>query len=240
MASEEKDLVVTNESVGGFTAANPKEMGHPTQNGSTSTETAVTETGKTSASEAVKPEYTIATPWWLQLWHRGGGNLQILGIALVLALLIRIFVAEPRFIPSASMLPTLQVGDRLVVEKISYHFREPARGDIIVFDPPQQLQVQGYAKDQAFIKRVIGAPGQTVEVQKGRVYLDKTPLEEGYIAEPPDYHWGPAQVPEGQVFVMGDNRNNSNDSHVWGFLPKENIIGRAFYRFWPLSRISRF
>ncbi|MBW4577003.1 MAG: signal peptidase I [Aphanothece sp. CMT-3BRIN-NPC111] len=180
----------------------------------------------------------MKTPLLLRLWRRGGENLQILFIALILALLIRTFVAEPRFIPSDSMLPTLQVGDRLVVEKVSYRFRMPTKGDIVVFDPPQQLQVQGYAKNQAFIKRVIGTPGQIVKIRNGKVYLNDTPLEEGYIAEPPDYDWGPAQVPKDDVFVMGDNRNNSNDSHVWGFLPKRNIIGHAFFRFWPLNRIG--
>jgi signal peptidase I len=173
------------------------------------------------------------------LWQRTRENLQIIAIALALALFIRAFVAEPRFIPSDSMLPTLEVGDRLVVEKISYRFHPPATGEIVVFDPPQQLQIQGYAKDQAFIKRVIGTPGQTVQVQDGKVYLDNTPLTEDYIAEPPVYNMEPARVPEDQLFVMGDNRNNSNDSHVWGFLPKQNVIGHACFRFWPLSRIGR-
>lgn len=174
-----------------------------------------------------------------KFWQRSRENFQIIAIALALALLIRAFVAEPRYIPSDSMLPTLEVGDRLVVEKISYHFRSPATGEIVVFDPPQQLQIQGYAKDQAFIKRVIGTPGQTVQVQNGKVYLNGTPLKENYIAEPPAYSMEPVRVPEDQLFVMGDNRNNSNDSHVWGFLPKHNVIGHACFRFWPFSRIGR-
>lgn len=172
--------------------------------------------------------------WQKQLWE----NLQILAIALLVALALRAFIAEPRYIPSDSMIPTLEVGDRLAIEKISYHFHAPERGDIIVFDPPQQLQLQGYGKDQAFIKRIIGQPGQTVQVQRGKVYIDHQPLEEAYIAEPPDYNWGPQQVPDHQFFVMGDNRNDSNDSHVWGFLPQEQIIGRAVFRFWPLNRIG--
>jgi signal peptidase I len=171
-------------------------------------------------------------------WQRTRENVQVIAIALFLALFIRAFVAEPRYIPSDSMLPTLEVGDRLVVEKISYHFHPPARGEIVVFDPPQQLQIQGYAKDQAFIKRVIGTPGETVQIQNGKVYLNSIPLKEGYIAEPPKYQMEAVRVPEDQLFVMGDNRNNSNDSHVWGFLPKQNIIGHAGYRFWPLSRIG--
>lgn len=174
-----------------------------------------------------------------QFWQRTRENLQIIAIALALALFIRTFVAEPRFIPSDSMLPTLEVGDRLVVEKISYHFRLPTRGEIVVFDPPQQLRIQGYTKDQAFIKRVIGTPGQIVQIQEGKVYLNGTALKEDYIAEPPKYQMEPVKVPEDQLFVMGDNRNNSNDSHVWGFLPKQNIIGHACFRFWPFSRIGR-
>lgn len=166
-------------------------------------------------------------------------NLFILIFALGLSLLIRVFVAEPRYIPSDSMIPTLEVGDRLVVEKVSYHFHSPQAGDIIVFVPPSQLQQQGYSRNQAFIKRVIAQPGQTVEVRDGKVYVDGQPLNEAdYIAEPPHYRWGPKQVPSQQYFVMGDNRNDSNDSHIWGFLPQENIIGRAVFRFWPWERLG--
>lgn len=165
-------------------------------------------------------------------------NLQILAIALSLALLIRIFLAEPRYIPSDSMLPNLEIGDRLVVEKVSYHFHPPHAGDIIVFNPPQQLQSLGFQKNQAFIKRTIALPGQTVEVRQGRVYIDGQPLTEDYIAEPPNYTLAPQTVPPGMVFVMGDNRNNSNDSHIWGFLPQENIVGRAWLRFWPGDRLG--
>ncbi|MBZ8181483.1 signal peptidase I [Oscillatoria salina] len=169
-----------------------------------------------------------------QIWE----NVQVIAIALSLALLIRFFVAEPRYIPSDSMLPTLAIGDRLVVEKVSYYFHPPHRGDIIVFEPPQQLIVQGYEQDQAFIKRVIGEPGHTVEVRDGIVYLDDLPLQEDYIAEPPRYQLEKISVPPGNLFVMGDNRNNSNDSHVWGFLPQNNLIGRAIFRFFPFSRIG--
>ncbi|WP_421655371.1 signal peptidase I [Leptothermofonsia sp. ETS-13] len=181
-----------------------------------------------------QPASTVRSPAW-KSWLE---NVQILFIALILALLIRTFVAEPRYIPSDSMVPTLEVSDRLVVEKLSYRFRPPELGDIVVFNPPPQLQIQGYAKDQAFIKRIIGKPGQTVFVRDGKVYLDNQPLQEPYITEPPNYTWGPAQVPEGAYFVMGDNRNNSNDSHIWGFLPQQNIIGRAWFRFYPFNRIG--
>ncbi len=171
-------------------------------------------------------------------WQHLRENFQILAIALILALGIRAFVAEPRYIPSVSMVPTLEVGDRVVVEKLSYHWRSPNTGDIIVFDPPAALQQYGYTKDQAFIKRVVAREGEMVRIHKGQLYLNDEPLQEEYIAEPPDYEWGPQQVPNDSVFVMGDNRNNSNDSHVWGFLPKTNIIGRAVGRFWPVNRIG--
>ncbi|NEO12981.1 MULTISPECIES: signal peptidase I [unclassified Moorena] len=174
------------------------------------------------------------TPFWKQVQE----NFQIIAIALALALLIRVFVAEPRYIPSDSMYPTLGVGDRLVVEKISYRFHTPKAGDIIVFEIPPQLQILGYSKDQAFIKRVIGTSGDTVQVKDGKVYRNGTPLDEDYIAQPPSYQMGLVQVPENYLFVMGDNRNNSNDSHVWGFLGKDKVIGRACFRFWPFSELG--
>lgn len=188
---------------------------------------------KTSEISQSSPSSPTKSPW--KIWW---DNFQILFVALILALLIRLFVAEPRFIPSDSMVPTLEIGDRLVVEKVSYHFHPPQFGDIVVFDPPPQLQTLGFAKDQAFIKRIIGQPGQIVEVKNGQVFVDRTPLKEPYIAAPPDYQMPPVQVPAGELFVMGDNRPNSNDSHVWGFLPQQNIIGHAWFRFYPLNRIG--
>ena len=185
-----------------------------------------------------KEKDSTEAPFWLRAWRTQQENFQLVVVALCLALLIRIFVAEPRYIPSNSMLPTLHMGDRLVVEKVSYRFRPPTTGNIIVFDPPQQLQLLGYAKDQAFIKRLIGEPGQMVSIADGKVYLNSQPLQEDYIAEAPNYEWGPKQVPEQKFFVMGDNRNDSNDSHIWGFLPRSKIIGHAWFRFWPLNRIG--
>jgi signal peptidase I len=171
-------------------------------------------------------------------WQQVKSNVQVIAIALVIALAIRAFIAEPRYIPSDSMFPTLEIGDRVVVEKISYRFHPPKRGDILVFEPPPQLQVLGYQPDQAFIKRVIGEPSQTVAVKNHVVYINDRALVENYIAEAPHYDLKPVQVPENTLFVMGDNRNNSNDSHIWGFLPQQNAIGRAVFRFWPLSRIG--
>jgi signal peptidase I len=181
------------------------------------------------------PQPESAANRWKAVWE----NVQVLAIALVLALLVRTYVAEPRFIPSDSMVPTLQVRDRLVVEKVSYHLNAPKAGDIIVFDPPPQLQSQGYAKDQAFIKRIIGLPGDVVEVKLGQVYINGLARPEPYIAEDPKYTLPAVQVPDNQFFVMGDNRNNSNDSHVWGFLPRKYIIGRAWLRFYPFDRLGK-
>ncbi|MFY0609383.1 MAG: signal peptidase I [Candidatus Atelocyanobacterium thalassa] len=165
-------------------------------------------------------------------------NMQILLIAIALAFFIRTFIAEPRYIPSESMYPTLKVGDRLIVEKVSRYFYDLKAKDIVVFKPPVQLKLQGYKNNQAFIKRVIAVGGETVKVKGGKVYINNILLEEKYILQKPYYDLQPVTVPKGYLFVMGDNRNNSNDSHVWGFLSEKNIIGRAIFRFFPLKRIS--
>ncbi len=179
------------------------------------------------------------TPVVPSFWKSLRENGLLLVIALVMAFLIRTFVAEPRYIPSDSMVPTLERGDRLVVEKLSTHFHPPQEGDIVVFSPPDLLQVQGYTKDLAFIKRVIATAGETIEVHDGLVYRNGSPLREPYILEAPHYTLPPLQVPDGKLFVMGDNRNNSNDSHIWGFLPTDHIIGHAIFRFFPFSRIGQ-
>lgn len=173
-----------------------------------------------------------------KLWRNLQENSTTVLIALCLAFVIRVFIAEPRYIPSESMFPTLETGDRLIVEKVAYKFHAPDRGDIVVFAPPSKLRVLGYEKNQAFIKRAIAKAGETVAVKDGVVYINNRPLAENYIAAPPEYDLVPVTVPEGQLFVMGDNRNNSNDSHIWGFLPTENVIGHAVFRFWPLKRVG--
>jgi signal peptidase I len=188
--------------------------------------------------EETHPKSIAPQPLLVIWWEKWRENITILVLALGLAFFIRTFVAEPRYIPSGSMLPTLEIGDRLIVEKLSYYSHPPQRGDIIVFAPPPQLQEQGFEPDQAFIKRVIGLPGDTVEVKNGHVFIDRQLLTEAYIAEAPNYPMSPMVVPPNQFFVMGDNRNNSNDSHVWGFLPNANIIGHACFRFWPLERLG--
>lgn len=165
-------------------------------------------------------------------------NVRVLLIALVVALVVRVAIAEPRYIPSNSMDPTLHIGDRLLVDKLSYRWQVPHRGDIVVFNPPAQLVKLGYQNGQAFIKRIIGEPGDTLQVQGGQVILNGQPLPESYILAAPQYEMPALKVPPGYVFVMGDNRNDSNDSHVWGPLPQQNLIGKARLRFWPLDRLG--
>lgn len=164
--------------------------------------------------------------------------LKTIGLSVVLALGIRHFVAEARYIPSESMLPTLEVNDRLIVEKVSYRFSDPSRGDIVVFWPTDRLRQDNPSLKDALIKRVIGLPGEIVEVKNGTVFVNNEPLEENYIAAEPDYEWGPEEVPADSYLVLGDNRNNSYDSHFWGYVPQDKVIGRAAVRFWPLSRVG--
>lgn len=181
-----------------------------------------------------------------------------IALSALLAFGIRTFVAEARFIPSGSMLPTLEVHDRLIIDKVSYRFDDPDRGDIVVFNPTDELRRQEF-KD-AFIKRVIGLPGDRIEVkdckptpasgdnetptQACQVFVNGQAIEEDYIEEGPNYQWQPEdlnlpeRVPENSYLVLGDNRNNSYDSHYWGYVPREKIIGRAVVRFWPPSRIG--
>ncbi len=176
-----------------------------------------------------QPQQKAENPWTEAL--------KTIALSAVLAFGIRSFVAEARYIPSGSMLPTLQINDRLIIDKISYNFRNPDRGDIIVFSPTDTLKKQNF-KD-AFIKRLIGLPGDKVEVKEGKVYVNNQPLnQENYIEEKPNYTFGPVTVPPNQYLVLGDNRNNSYDSHYWGFVPRDRIIGRAVVRFWPLNRVG--
>jgi signal peptidase I len=184
-----------------------------------------------------QPEPQTPTPKSENPWIE---TVKTIGLSVALAVGIRTFVAEARYIPSGSMLPTLQINDRLIVDKIGYRFTDPVRGDIVVFNPTAQLEREKY-KD-AFIKRVIGLPGERIDVKGGKVYINGKVLSENYIDEAPNYKWSSTdltpdgKVPEGHYLVLGDNRNNSYDSHYWGFVPKDKIVGRAIVRFWPINR----
>jgi signal peptidase I len=124
-----------------------------------------------------------------------------------------------------SMNPTLQDGEYILVNRLAYKIGHPIRGDIVVFSFPMDPK-------QDLIKRVIGLPGESISVQDGKVMINGIPLEEPYIAAPPIYN-GTWEVPDGQLFVLGDNRNESKDSHEWGLLPLENVVGRAVLIYWP-------
>jgi signal peptidase I len=167
------------------------------------------------------------------LWLEG---IKTVGLSLVFAFGIRTLVAEPRYVASGSMLPTLEINDRLMVDKLSYHWSNPERGDIIVFSPTETLKRQNL-KD-TFIKRLIGLPGEKVEIKEGRVYINDQLLREKYIAEKLIYQWGPVTVSPNSYLVMGDNRDNSYDGRYWGFVPRDNIIGKAVVRFWSPDRLG--
>lgn len=154
-------------------------------------------------------------------------------IAIVLGMLLRTFVIDARYVPTTSMVPTIQPNDRLLVNKFLYHFTAPKRGDIVVFKPPEKIHPQG-----DFVKRVIGLPGERIKVENGYVYVNGKKLDEPYINERPTYNMEEVTVPAGHVLVLGDNRNYSLDGHVWGFLEISSIKGKAFLRFWPANRIG--
>lgn len=161
----------------------------------------------------------------------------------VLALLLRWQVLEPRWIPSGSMLPTLQLQDRILVEKLRPRFDRATHqalplNSIVVFGVPPQLVAAGYDPDAALIKRVVGLPGDRLEVRDGQLLRNSNVVNEPWLDEPIDYTMAPVTVPEGTLWVMGDNRNASLDSHLWGSLPENLVIGTAVWRYWPLTRFG--
>lgn len=181
----------------------------------------------------------------------------LLLIAFVLAFLLRTFVVQVFYIPSQSMEPTLQVNDRMVVEKVTYHFRDPQRGEVIVFEGDEPLPVE---EDQTtlgkvvraagqflgvvpvnardFVKRVIGLPGDEVVIEEGVVKVNGEPIEEPYVVFEDGRSHGPFNVPEGKLFVLGDNRPNSSDSRfTLGYVDEENVVGRAAVVIWPLDHV---
>lgn len=160
-----------------------------------------------------------------------GEVLESLLIALILAVVIRVFVFEPFYIPSGSMEPTLLKGDRIIVSKLSYRIGEPRRGDIIVFKYPRD-------PSRVFVKRAIGLPGETVELKGSHLYINGRLVAEDYLPEGLRFSdFGPVRVPAGCLFMLGDNRNSSDDSRVWGFLNERLVIGKAVAIYWPLDRL---
>jgi signal peptidase I len=181
----------------------------------------------------------------------------LLALAVLIAFLLKTFVAQPFYIPSASMEPQLAAGDRVAVSKLSYRLHDPRRGDVVVFDSPEPLPPEDVSlpirfgrgvleaiglrqpSTEEFIKRVVGLPGEVVEGREGRVFVDDRALVEPYL--PPGTatsDFGPVAVPEGRVWVMGDNRRNSRDSRAFGAVDADTVVGRAFSRIWPPGRVA--
>jgi len=185
-------------------------------------------------------------------------------IAFVLALLLKTFLIQAFYIPSESMLPTLQVSDRVLVNKVVFDIREPRRGEVVVFREDDQLgpavgdesvleRIGGFLSsglgasptERDFIKRIVGLPGETVELRDGVVHIDGQPLQEdviedgGYLQARDLNDFGPVTVPSGEYFMMGDNRPNSADSRFGlGTIAEEDLLGRAFVIIWPLTRVD--
>ncbi|MGI8541361.1 MAG: signal peptidase I [Rubrobacteraceae bacterium] len=163
----------------------------------------------------------------------------LLMLAVSLALVfgfVRPVVAAPVFIDSGSMIPTLQISERLLINKLADDFSEPERGDIVLFEDPA-------GGEAPLIKRTVGLPGETVEFRGGDLFINGSPVEEPYINDPapdtafaPATNFGPVEVPEGRYFVMGDNRGGSLDSRSFGPIPEESLIGEALFSFWPPGR----
>ncbi len=160
---------------------------------------------------------------WSEIWDWTRSIL----IAIILAILIRLFLFEVFVVEGRSMYPTLHETERLMVNKVVYHYDDPQSGDIVVFE---------FEPGRDFIKRVIGVAGDKIEIINGRVYINNTMLYEPYLLRDMDnYDYGPVEVPAGYYFVMGDYRQNSMDSRDprVGFISREHLKGRAFFIFWP-------
>lgn len=163
--------------------------------------------------------------------------MKALAIAVLLAFVIRSFLFAPFVVDGASMMPTLQDRERVIVTKLVYFFKDPSPGDIIVFHATEERD---------YIKRVIGVGGDTVEMKNDQLYVNQQPVEESYLdeykrqAQAEGYFFtgdfGPIEVPDGELFVLGDNRMNSKDSRMIGTIPLESVVGRADVIFWPINQ----
>lgn len=162
-------------------------------------------------------------------------------LALVVALLFKNFVIDNRVIPSSSMEPTVPTGGRILVNQVVYRLGEPEFQDIVVFEPTESTK-EAVGRPDDMLKRVIGLPGDVVEIKDATLYVNGEAIDEPYLNGTMKYEYGPVTVPEGHVFLLGDNRNNSFDSHLWPdpFVPIENVAGRAMLLYWPLDRITTF
>lgn len=160
---------------------------------------------------------------------------KIVIVALLIVVPIRTFIFQPFFVKGQSMEPNFENGDYLIIDEISYRFREPQRGEVIVFKYPNN-------PSQRYIKRIIGLPGETVEVKDGKVFIANERLDESSYFPGEIFTPGSAQLSLGnnEFFVLGDNRIASSDSRSWGVLPRNDIIGRVFIRAWPFAALAKF
>ena len=158
---------------------------------------------------------------------------------IVIALLVEAFLIQAFWIPSPSMLPTLEIGDRVLVNKLSYRLHEVNRGDVVVFERPPGASTGEDGEVEDLIKRVIAIEGDTIEAREGRVFVNGEQLEEDYLDPGTPTNNLPLQtIPPDEVFVMGDNRTNSEDSRVFGSITEDDIVGRAFVRVLPITDIT--
>lgn len=160
-----------------------------------------------------------------------GEVFESVAIAIILAVVIRLFLIEPFGVISGSMEPTLMVNDRMLVSKVNYYVQEPKRGDIVLFKYPLD-------KKRNFVKRLIAVGGETVAAKNSKLYVNGQQVPEEYLPRGLKFaDFGPVVVPADSYFMMGDNRNNSSDSREWGFVPKDLVVGKAIVIYWPLERI---
>lgn len=163
----------------------------------------------------------------------------IFGLALLISLLVKGFLVDNRMIPTSSMVPTVPVNSRILVNRIGYYIGEPQFQDIVLFEPTASI-AEDVGLGEDMLKRVIGMPGDEIYITGGVLYLNGEALEEPYISAPMNYDFGPVKVPEDCVLLLGDNRNYSFDAHLWKdpFVPIENIKGKAFFIYWPMSEFG--
>ncbi len=160
----------------------------------------------------------------------------LIAAALGIALVIKTFLFQAFYIPSTSMVPTLKVGDRVLVNKLSYHLHDVHRGDIVVFGAPPGTET---AQIKDLVKRVVGLPGETLEGRgDGHVYINGRMLSEPYLHGVPSKTFGPVQIPAHSYYVLGDNRQASKDSTVFGPISRSKIVGRVFVRIWPINHLG--
>ena len=188
-----------------------------------------------SESKAEVSEEIKIGRWGGELWE----IIKVLLVSVAIVLPIRYFIAQPFIVRGASMEPNFENSEYLVIDEVSYYFRGPQRGEAIVFRYPRDPR-------QFFIKRVVGLPGEEIKIQEGRIRVYNPSYPEGFTLvepylDPPQRATNPdvsAKLGEGEFFVLGDNRDFSSDSRIWGSLPKSLVVGRVFFRVWPFAKLG--